>query len=424
MGKTSFDENNTCRYDFGCELRLLNDTFEDRGMFNLLRILGLCSLLLAGCGQSEQKGGSASKEQAVPPKPKPTEWPIFRGDAALTGIAKDELPSALDLIWTFKTGAAVKSSPVIAEGKVFIGSDDMHIYALKADTGEKAWAFKTEGMVEAPPLYANGKVFCGSNDGFLYALNAEDGKLLWNYETADKILGSPNPITVGETNCVLVGSYDNKLHCVDVGTGKAVWTYETGNYINGSPAVSEGVTVFGGCDALLHVLSVTNGTKLKEIDAGAYIAASVVLSSNTAYFGHYENEFLAIDIAKGTNQWRYKDRAFGYFSSAAVLPDRVIFGGRDKRLHCVNRLTGEALWTFGTGGKVDSSPVVAGDKVIVGSDDGRLYLVELATGKELWSYEAGEAIISSPAVAGGKVVVGCEDGNVYAFGKKQEQRTK
>ena len=116
--------------------------------------------------------------------------------------------------------------------------------------------------------------------------------------------------------------------------------------------------------------------------------------------------------------WTFRDREFPYFSSPAVTKDRVVFGGRNKQLHCVNRADGKRVWTFATRGKVDSSPAVAGDKVVVGSDDGRLYLVSLAEGKELWNYEIGRPIGASPAVADGKIVVGSEDGSVYCFGAK------
>ncbi|MEO6033992.1 MAG: PQQ-binding-like beta-propeller repeat protein, partial [Verrucomicrobiota bacterium] len=219
-------------------------------------------------------------------------------------------------------------------------------------------------------------------------------------------------------------------------------------------ALADGKTVFGGCDGLLHVISVADGKQIKEIEAGAYVAASVALAGNHAYFGHYENEFLCIDLCQtnsaaepassspaapkaleksadlathpAQNQptdsavvWRYKNREFAYMSSAAITADRVIVGGRDKLLHCLNRANGQKIWTFATQGKVDSSPVVAGDKVVVGSADGRFYMVSLKTGKELWSYEIGRPIESSPAVAAGKIVIGSEDGYVYCFGEKK-----
>ena len=167
------------------------------------------------------------------------------------------------------------------------------------------------------------------------------------------------------------------------------------------------------------MLGLAKGEKIKEIEAGAYIAASGALVDGKLYVGHYENAFLCVDLKEGKIAWTYKDRAFPYFSSPAVTQEFVVVGGRDKRLHCIRRATGEGVWTFATRGKVDSSPVVAGDKIIVGSDDGRLYMVSLATGKELWNYEIGQPVQSSPAVVDGHIVVGSEDGSVYCFGEKK-----
>ncbi len=347
-------------------------------------------------------------------------WPMFRGGPQLLGVANGSIEKELALLWTYKTGGPVKSSAAVVGGKVFIGSGDQHVHAIDFATGKTNWTFKTEGEIEASPLVLDGKVFVGGADAWFYALDAESGKLAWKYQTGDKILSSANYLKSpkGDATWIVFGSYDNRLYCLDAATGKSNWVYETGNYINGSPAVANGQTVFGGCDAILHVLNLADGTKVKEIEAGAYIAASVALEGGKAYFVHYENEFLCIDLAKGTNQWNYKDRGFPYFSSPAVTSDRVVFGGRDKRLHCVEKATGKSVWVFGTRGKVDSSPVVVGDKVVVGSDDGRLYIVSLKDGSELWSYEIGQSVGSSPAVVDGKVIVGSEDGSVYCFGGK------
>ena len=344
------------------------------------------------------------------------DWPMFRGGPALAGVAGGGLPERLDLLWTFKTAGPVKSSAAIVQDRVFIGSDDGNLYALALADGKKVWDFKTGGAVESSPLVLEGKVFVGSSDAFLYALEAATGKLVWKYETGDKILGGPNWVKSGEKTWVLAGSYDFKLHCLDAATGRSNWVYETGNYINGSPAVANGQTVFGGCDGLLHVISLADGKQVKEVEAGAYIPGSVALADGRAYFGQYENEFLCVDLQAGKRAWTFRNRDFPYLSSPAVTPEVVVFGGRDKLLHCVKRADGLPLWSFATRGKVDSSPVICGNKVVVGSDDGRLYVVSLDKGKELWSYEVGQPIESSPAVARAKIVVGCDDGNVYCFG--------
>ncbi len=179
--------------------------------------------------------------------------------------------------------------------------------------------------------------------------------------------------------------------------------------------------MFGGCDALLHVISLEKGETIKEMEAGAYIAGSGALANKRFYIGHYDNEFISADLEKGAVTWKYRDRNFPYFSSPALTPDRIVFGGRDKRLHCINRADGKQIWTFATRGKVDSSPVIAKDKIVVGSEDGRLYIVKLADGAELWNYDLGQPVTSSPAVINNLVVVGSEDGNVHAFGPARKK---
>ncbi len=351
---------------------------------------------------------------------KPDSWPMFRGQPGLTGISPATLPNSLSLLWTYKSGGPIKSSPSIVAGKIFVGSDDKLLHCIDLKTGQKSWTFPTQGEIESSPLLIDGVVYFGSSDGLLYAVDATKGQQVWNYKTDDKILGAPNWVQSPDqkSTWLLVGSYDFKLYCFDAKSGKTNWTFETGNYINGSPAVAEGKTIFGGCDALLHVISLKDGQKIKEIEAGAYIAGSGAFEKDRFYIGHYDNEFICADIAEGKIAWRYKDRAFPYFSSPALTQDRVIFGGRDKKLHCVEKATGNEIWSFMTRGKVDSSPVVCRDKIVVGSDDGRLYMVNLANGKEIWSYEIGQPLTSSPAVINDTVVIGSQDGNVYAFGTK------
>jgi len=318
------------------------------------------------------------------------DWPMFRGNPTLSGISDAKIPDKPKLNWSFKTGSAIKSSPVIVGQQVFFGSDDGNVYALDLVTGKKLWEFKTEAPVESTPCVAGKLLFVGSNDTKLYALNIADGKVVWIYQTEGEVKASPNyvkgTLNDGPENGgrVIVGSYDNRLHCVDAQTGKPVWTLQTDNYVNGAAAVADNKTVFGGCDALLHVIDTVTGKEIAKVEAGGYIAASAALVDGVAYVGHYEHEFLAIDIKKAAVKWRFKNpKEFAFFASPAVTKDKVIFGGRDKIVHCRAREDGKEIWKFAAKGKVDSSPVVAGDKVIVGCDDGCVYMINLSDGKEL-----------------------------------------
>ncbi len=352
------------------------------------------------------------------------DWASYRGDSSLTGVAVGSLPEAFEVRWVFDTGKAIVSSPVVAGGVVYIGSDDAHLHAIDLATGQARWRFRTEDMIEAPPLAREGTVYVGSSDAHFYAVDAETGELRWKYETGDQVLGGANwvPGRDGANARVVVGSYDNSLYCFDAETGEKLWAYQTDNYVNGTPAILGDEIVFGGCDAVLHVVSAASGEALARVPLGeaCHVAGSVALAGGRAYLGHYGNAFVCVDLKTQALVWEHVDPSFPFFSSPAVGADRVVFGGRNKKVTCVNRETGEVLWTKSTHRKVDGSPVICGDKVVFGSGDGRLYVVALEDGADVWSYEIGRSLFSSAAVVDGLVVIGSEDGKVYAFGAVED----
>lgn len=351
-------------------------------------------------------------------QPPSADWPLFRGDGVMRGLAAGSLPDQPKLLWTFRTEGPVKSSTIVVGDSVYFGADDRHVYSLHRKTGAKQWSYATEGPIEAPPAYRDGVVYIGSIDGYFYALDARTGELKWRYTTGDKICGGANFIASpdGLQQWVLVGSYDFKLHCVEAATGKGVWTYATENYVNATPVVLGHRIAFGGCDAIVHIVNAMTGKAAAQIDIGSYIAGTAAADGSMLYLGHYGNKVISVDIDAERVTWSYEGRKFPYFSSPALTEDRLVIGGRDRHLHCINRNDGSAIWQFGTRGRVDSSPVVCGDKVVFGSMDGRIYLVRLTDGKEVWSYDLGRPVMTSPAVVDGFFVVGCDDGGIYAFG--------
>ena len=68
---------------------------------------------------------------------------------AATGASLDV--GSLELAWTFETGDAILSSPVVVDGTVYVGSSDGNLYALHLDSGIEAWRFETGGPITASP---------------------------------------------------------------------------------------------------------------------------------------------------------------------------------------------------------------------------------------------------------------------------------
>jgi outer membrane protein assembly factor BamB len=173
-----------------------------------------------------------------------------------------------------------------------------------------------------------------------------------------------------------------------------------------------------GCDAIFRAVAADTGKEAYEISIGEYTGASAALRDGYAYVGTFGNEVLGLDLERHKVQWTYRHatRTLPYYSSAAVTQDYVVLGGRDKMVHCLQRSTGKEVWTFLTGGRVDSSALIAGSKIFVGSNDGNLCELDLVSGEKIWQFVAGAALTASPAVVQGALVIGSQDGMLYCFG--------
>jgi eukaryotic-like serine/threonine-protein kinase len=75
------------------------------------------------------------------------------------------------VLWSYKTGYYIYSSPAIANGVVYVGSDDKSVYALNATTGAMLWGYRTGSYVISSPAVVDGVVYIGSTDHHLYAFH-------------------------------------------------------------------------------------------------------------------------------------------------------------------------------------------------------------------------------------------------------------
>lgn len=127
------------------------------------------------------------------------DWPMWRQGLQRSGVFPDDLPETLHLQWSrelLKPAPAwpneprlhfdASYEPVSAGNQLFVGSMvDGSLSAFDVETGSLNWRFYSDGPVRLAPVVADGRVYFGSDDGLLYCLDADRGKLLW------KLSGAP-----------------------------------------------------------------------------------------------------------------------------------------------------------------------------------------------------------------------------------------
>ena len=347
----------------------------------------------------------------------PDNWPQFRAVHELTGVSKAELSRNLRLLWTYEAGDSIESSAAIVGGTVFVGSQKGELVALDLGNGGVRWKYQTgakEGIGESSPCVAHGMVYIGDLGGTVHAVNAGNGGRVWTFRTGGEIKSSPVP--VGDR--ILIGSYDGHLYCLNARNGSLIWKLKTNGPVHCTAGVLNGIAYIAGCDEVFRAIRISDGREVFRVISGAYTGASPALKDGAAFYGTFNNEVMAVNLNRRRIMWRYRhpQRQFPFYSSVGTVEGRVVVGGRDKIVHCINAQTGRSMWTFATRARVESSPALASGRVFVGSNDGRFYVIDFYTGEKLWEFDAGSALTASPAIASGRVVIGAHDGRLYCFG--------
>ena len=299
--------------------------------------------------------------------------------------------------WMQATGGPVSSTPAIAGGRVYALSYDGRLYALDERSGEVLWKFATEGerrfearglhgmqprsqtfpdvfdVYLSSPMVADGAVFFGSGDGHLYAVDADTGDLRWRFRTGDVVHASP----AFADGVVYAGSWDGRFYAVDARSGQQRWQVATdASWVNASPAVSDGRVYFGTSDSSLYrVVDAAGGQPLQQHDVRAYMFASPTVAGDVVLLGMLNGVLQARDKASGSVLWEFQTEA-SRANRGWVLTADHRFNAPMLFVSGWHEATDVAQDRQASVGSFFSTPLVANGVVYVGSADGNLYAIE------------------------------------------------
>ena len=163
-------------------------------------------------------------------------WPMLAHDAGRTGATSSEVRPPFERKWYRlfgDEGLMAGVQPIIADGKVFVGTMGGRLYAIDSETGADIWTFKTGGAILQTCAAGEGKVFFGNAEGKIWAVNIADGAPAWSVQTGAAVWNSP----LVHKGLVVIGSRDGKVYAVEAEDGRIKWTAQTGGPIVSSPAL-------------------------------------------------------------------------------------------------------------------------------------------------------------------------------------------
>jgi len=240
-------------------------------------------------------------------------------------------------------GDWIRSTPALANGRLYVGGMRDVVICLEAATGKELWRFDFPKDLQKPlpdfglvssPLVAGDALYVQAGAGFA-KLQAESGKLLWR--TLDdgggmwgSAFSSPILATMAGKEQLIVQTRD-KLAAVQPSDGKVLWeqtikSFRGMNILTPVSLADQILTSSYGGQTQGWTVSLHGDTwKIQpewNLKLEAYMSTPVVHRGHA--FLHTRSQHLAcVDLATGTKRWQ-SEQKFGKYLSLVLQGNQIL----------------------------------------------------------------------------------------------------
>ena len=315
----------------------------------------------------------------------------------------------LTQLWAAPISGGIHASPVISDGKVFIGSGDGHMYALDAATGATLWTGPAQNsLFGASAAAGRGLVFAGALDQRMLAYNADTGEIAW---TSDLLVAASPTLKNG---VLYVASQNGTLTALDAVTGTAIWSARGHCCVtNQSPVVDGGRVFQMREDDTLTAYDALSGEQLWSIEA--FSVGTLAAAYGMLFYSFYP-DVVALDQATGAQLWT-APVATAARTEVPAVADGLVFVTHSQ-LWALDASTGAVVWSAPATSAV--GPTVANGVVYASSLDGEWDAFDERDGTLLWSVTFGggcfgTCTVTLPVIANGTLYLAGPDEYLRAF---------
>jgi outer membrane protein assembly factor BamB len=222
------------------------------------------------------------------------------------------------ILWSKTLSSRSESSPLVADGKVYLGSEGGTLYAFDAATGKQDWTYRAGGAIKGSPTLDKGVLFFGAYGGSVYAVRARDGAKVWTSGAGGGLLRSGNFYATAAVafGRVYIGSTDGRAYSFSEKDGRVAWAHQTGRYVYSSAAVDNvpgagPMVFFGSYDGTFYALDARSGKVRWTHNSGGKISGSPTIVGDTVYFADLGRHItLGLKTAGGRLVFRYNVGAY------------------------------------------------------------------------------------------------------------------
>jgi len=254
-------------------------------------------------------------------------------------------------IWRRRPGAPLRGAPTLANGNVYIITQDNQLFALTQDAGEIAWSasasLESQGVFGvAAPASANGTVIAGFSSGELNAYRYENGRSLWaevlsrsSISTSVSSLSDIDAEPVIDQGRAYAVGQGGRMVAIDVASGQRMWEQNIA-----------GISTPWAAGEWLFV--VTDDARLLAISRGSGKVRWI------SQLKHFRNE----KKSKGLYGW----------VGPVLAGGRLLLANTEGELVSVSPADGSVLSTIEVKSPVSLQPVVANNMLYILDEKGNL----------------------------------------------------
>jgi outer membrane protein assembly factor BamB len=116
-----------------------------------------------------------------------------------------------NIAWRYKRGAPTMPSPILIEDKLYFVSDNGIFTCLNATNGEELYRERLGGNFSSSPIFADGKIFVGNREGSVFVISPDEKfNLLAENKLSGAILATPAAV-----DHALYIRTDQGLYCIE-----------------------------------------------------------------------------------------------------------------------------------------------------------------------------------------------------------------
>jgi len=325
-------------------------------------------------------------------------------------------------LWIIQDNTDIGAGATYSGGVVYYANTAGVVKAVDAKNGNLIWSYKTGGKIFSTPVISNGRLVIGCTDGYIYCLDAKGEKVVniyKNQKLSEKTLSGDHVTTSKNAGAISQNSRTITYR------GKLLWKVKAEKSVLPAPSIYKGIVYIGASDGVFRALRLKDGSEVWRYSGiKGFVEAKAYVDDEGVYVGDWKNTFYAFHPKTGALLWTWTNKKLNrMLSPAAVWPvkshGKVFIVTPERVVYALNAADGKELWSA-NGGREAIGLSSDGKAIYIKTMQDSVFAWSAVSGvaKRVWSSFAGYGYEIAPSpitTQDGLLFIPTDKGNIFAL---------